>query len=338
MAASRNQPSVAVIIPFYNGAAFIERALRSVFDQTRTADEIIVVDDGSRPDERAALDAILERYPATLISKANGGQGSARNAGVVASQSDFLCFLDQDDFYLENHIETLVAAIPHGDRRFGYVYGDLYEADADGNVLRTAIIEQHSVHPKRAIAELLRFDMFILPSASLISRAAFEAVGGFDSDLRGYEDDDLFLRMFRKGYTGVFIDKPVTVWCIHTGSTSFGVHMMRSRYRYFTKLLQWFPDNPEMGRYYFRDCIMPRFGPAFVNDAVKSARQHGQEAREILKRYDGLVWSNPTVRRSRKLFVRLTAWLLLNFSPSLARNLTGFAQWPFARRIARRVF
>ncbi len=222
-------PSVVVIIPFYNGADFIERSVRSVFEQSVPAAEVIVVNDGSRPEERAALDGLATRYPFRILDKENGGQGSARNAGVAASTSDFICFLDQDDFYLPNHIETLASSIPQDDRLFGFVYADLYEADADGNVIRTGVVKEHATHPKRNINDLLRHDMFVLPSATLISRKAFEAVGGFDSQFMGFEDDDLFLRVFRKGYSNYFVDKAVTVWCIHTASTSFGIRMIRSR-------------------------------------------------------------------------------------------------------------
>ena len=137
------RPSVVVVIPFYNGADFIERSVKSVFNQTVPADEVIVVNDGSRPEEREALGALAGRYPFRIVDKENGGQGSARNAGVAASRSDYLCFLDQDDFYLPNHIEILVGAIPAGDARFGFVYADLYEADVDGNVVRAELVKQH---------------------------------------------------------------------------------------------------------------------------------------------------------------------------------------------------
>jgi GT2 family glycosyltransferase len=237
---------------------------------------VIVVNDGSRPEERAALDALAARYPFRILDKENGGQGSARNAGVAASTSEYICFLDQDDFYLPNHIETLVTSIPQDDRLFGYVYADLYEADGDGNVIRTGVVKDHAKHPKRSIFDLLRYDMFVLPSATLVSREAFEAVGGFDSQFMGYEDDDLFMRIFRKGYSNHFVDKAVTVWCIHTASTSFGIRMVRSRFKYFKKLLQMFPDEHQRGRYYLRDYLMPRFQLFFVNEAIEAIKKDDQ--------------------------------------------------------------
>ena len=331
-------PSVVVIIPFYNGADFIERSVRSVFEQSVPANEVIVVNDGSRPEERAALDALAKRYPFRILDKENGGQGSARNAGVAASTSEFICFLDQDDFYLPNHIETLVTSIPPEDRLFGYIYADLYEADGDGNVIRTGVIKDHAEHPKRSIFDLLRYDMFVLPSATLVSRKAFEAVGGFDSQFMGYEDDDLFLRIFRKGYSNHFVDKAVTVWCIHTASTSFGIRMVRSRFKYFKKLLQMFPDEHQRGRYYLREYLMPRFQLFFVNEAIEAIKKDDQyrgEMSAVLAEYGAIVFANPYVGRKKKLRLWITLFLLRHSTPGFVRFVGAVTRLPGIRSLRR---
>ncbi|VTU19075.1 glycosyltransferase family 2 protein [Variovorax sp. PBL-E5] len=331
-------PTVVVVIPFYNGADFIERSVRSVFAQSVPASEVIVVNDGSRPEERAALDGLAARYPFRILDKENGGQGSARNAGVAASTADCICFLDQDDFYLPNHIETLVSSIPPDDRLFGFVYADLYEADGDGNIVRTGVVKEHAQHPKRNILDLLRHDMFVLPSAALVSREAFEAVGGFDSQFMGFEDDDLFLRIFRKGYSNHFVDKAVTVWCIHTASTSFGIRMVRSRFKYFKKLTQMFPDEHQRGRYWFRECLVPRFQPYFVNHAIESIKnddQYRAEMSAILAEYAAMVLANPYVGRKKKLRLRLTVFLLEHSSPALVRFIGALTRMPGIRALRR---
>jgi glycosyltransferase involved in cell wall biosynthesis len=331
-------PTVVVIIPFYNGADFIERSVRSVFEQSVPANEVIVVNDGSRPEERAALGALADRYPFRILDKENGGQGSARNAGVAASSSEYICFLDQDDFYLPNHIETLVDSIPPDDRLFGYIYADLYEADGDGNVIRTGVIKDHAQHPKRSIFDLLRHDMFVLPSATLVSRKAFEAVGGFDSQFMGYEDDDLFLRIFRKGYSNHFVDKAVTVWCIHTASTSFGIRMVRSRFKYFKKLLQMFPDEHQRGRYYLREYLMPRFQLFFVNEAIEAIKKDDQyraEMTAVLAEYGAIVFSNPYVGRKKKLRLWVTLFLLRHSTPAMVRFVGGVTRLPGIRSLRR---
>ena len=305
---------VVVVIPFYNGAAFIERALRSVFVQTLPAAEVIVVNDGSAPEERAALDALAQQFPFRIVDKENGGQGSARNAGVAASTAGFICFLDQDDFYLETHIETLVNAVPSRDPRFGFVYGDLFEADAAGQTIRIGIVKEHATdHPKRSVFQMIATDMYVLPSAALVAREAFDAVSGFDAQFMGYEDDDFFLRVFRAGYTNYFVDQPVTVWCIHTASSAFSMRMNRSRFCYFTKLAGMFPDEPVRARFYMRDYLVPRFGKLFINDVIK--RRLGQDADlpeslRILEGYGVIMLANPHMGGMAKFGFRATTWLL----------------------------
>ena len=332
-------PSVAVVIPFYNGARFIERAVSSAFAQTVPASEIIVVNDGSRDEERAILGELAKRYPFRIVDKENGGQGSARNAGVAASTSNFICFLDQDDFYLENHIEILIAGIPAEDPRFGFVYADLYEADVDGNIVQTSMVKENSKqNPKRDIQNLLRYDMFILPSAALISRTAFEAVEGFDPQFMGYEDDDLFLRIFRKGYTNYFVDRAVTVWCIHVESTSFGIRMLRSRYRYFKKMLALYPDEPHRARFYLRDCFVPRFGRPFADqafEAIKRNNEYSQEMREYFREFADLVLANRYVGRRFKVRLWLARQLLVHGTPGMVRAVDAATRLPVLRRIRR---
>lgn len=268
--AKHQEASVVVVIPFYNGSTFIERAVQSVFEQTVPPKELVVVDDGSNDEEAAKLDVISKRMGFRVLKKKNGGQGSARNAGVAATNSNFICFLDQDDFYLKNHIEILLDAKPDNDPHFGWVYGELFEAEGNGNIVRTSIVRHHSQHPKSYIVDLLGRDMFVLPSASLIARNAYVSVGGFDEQFMGYEDDDLFLRLFRAGFTNYFTEKAVTVWCIHTESTSYGIRMARSRLAYFKKLVKLFPDDVVKERYFIRDLVIPRFHDSIIGEAIAS--------------------------------------------------------------------
>lgn len=265
--------SVAVIIPYYNGSKYIERSAKSVLEQTIKPDEFVVVDDGSTPEEAAFLDKIGAQMGFTVLHKENGGQGSARNFGVAHTKSRFISFLDQDDFYLLQHIEILLDEVVWDDPRFGWVYGDLYEADEEGNIILTDIVTRYTKdsHPKKNIYSMLRNDMFVLPSASLICRTAYEDVGGFDPQFTGYEDDDLFLRLFRSGWSNYFTPKSVTVWCINSNSTSYSIKMSRSRLRYIKKICETFPEEAGLGRCYIRDCIVPRFMNTFINEAVKAA-------------------------------------------------------------------
>ena len=90
--------TIAAIVPLYNGAAYIETAIRSVLDQERPADEIIIVDDGSTDNGPSLVEAMAAgNSKVRLLRKENGGQGSARNYGIAHCSSDLIALLDQDD-------------------------------------------------------------------------------------------------------------------------------------------------------------------------------------------------------------------------------------------------
>lgn len=100
----------SVIIPLYNGRAYIERAIRSILDQSLLPAEILVIDDGST-DQGA--DWVREKaYPLVrVISQPNAGVSAARNKGMTESKGEFLTFLDADDVWEKNHLEVLSALI-----------------------------------------------------------------------------------------------------------------------------------------------------------------------------------------------------------------------------------
>lgn len=275
------QMSIVCVIPLYNGQRYIAETLESVLAQTVLPDEIVVVDDGSLDDGPAIVES-FESRGVRLIRQANGGQGSARNTGVANSVSDFICFLDQDDVWYPNHVAVLAKVFAKGlasdqGRELGWAYGNLDEIDEFGNFVSERFLDNlGSTHPKTSLSDCLSQDMFVLPGASLVSRAAFDAVGGFDDRFRGYEDDDMFLRIFRMGYRNVFIDEPLTQWRIYGGSTSYTPTMAASRLRYFHKLVDEFAtEDEELGRDYVQDTIAPRF-------VVKAAAEY----RRALRRGD----------------------------------------------------
>jgi glycosyltransferase involved in cell wall biosynthesis len=299
---------IAVVIPYFNGSRFIERALASVASQSLPASEVIVVNDGSSDGERAALAELQRRYAFKIVDQSNGGQGAARNTGVTHSTAHYICFLDQDDFFLPDHNATLAAAIPRGDSQLGWVYADLNRANADGVVQKERFVRDLAVHPKSDLRDMLSRDMFVLPSAALISRKAFDAVGGFDTQFIGYEDDDLFLRLHCAGFTNYFVPTPVTTWCIHTASTTYSIKMIRSRFRYFEKLQSAFAQHS--------GALVPRFGFSFAMDAIMTSRSshplaaHREEILSMLDAFTRRVNENAQLPAWRRASIRvMTAYM-----------------------------
>ena len=104
------QYKVSVIMPIYNGAEYISKGIESILNQTYKNIELIVVDDGSVDDSKAIVES-FNNSKIKYIYKENAGVGEARNTGLINAQGDFVCFLDQDDWYDEDAIEYLLQKI-----------------------------------------------------------------------------------------------------------------------------------------------------------------------------------------------------------------------------------
>jgi glycosyltransferase involved in cell wall biosynthesis len=271
----RPKITVAAVIPLYNGAEFIEEALLSVSDQTEAADEIIVVDDGSTDDGPLIVERLAKKHNITLLQKKNGGQSSARNMGVRHANCSHIAFLDQDDTWYDNHLHILKQQfIRPKVRNLALVYGNLDFVDRRGQMVARCCLDQAGArHPKESLRQCLETDQFILPSASLVSRDAMVKVGLFDERLSGYEDDDLFLRMFLAGYGNVYLNVAVTRWRIYGGSTSFSTRMAKSRMIYFRKQVEAFPDDTVLDLMWTRDVIAPRFMKLVFTEFIQASRQ-----------------------------------------------------------------
>ena len=330
--------TIAAIVPLYNGADYITRSLQSILDQTRPADEIIIVDDGSTDDGAAVARRVAAGHDAVrFLSKINGGQSSARNTGVAATACDLVAFLDQDDAWYPQHLEELARPFEEDASRFGlgWVYSDLDEVDRDFKMVRRRTLRGNAgQHPKLDLTDCLENNLFILPSASLIDRQAFLAVGGFDEALVGYEDDDLFLRLFREGYDNVFLDRALTVWRLYHQSTSFSARMGVSRMIYWRKLVATFGDGPHntglwkhMISNRFLRLVFGEYERALAAGNVERFEARSRDLAELLAQQSGrrlrifralLPWlSNYAVARQvsrRKLGRRMFAWLTEQFS------------------------
>ena len=256
--------SVAAIIPLFNGSRWINSCLDSVFAQTHPPAEIIVVDDGST-DDGPQIIAALTRSDSRLrlLRKENGGQSTARNAGARAARSPYIAFLDQDDVWHPRHLEELIGPF-RSSPKLGWSFSDADAMDENGKVFQRQLLHVRSLnHDRSSLIECLSRDMFILPSATIISRAAFDAVNGFDEHLSGYEDDDLFMRLLAAGYSNRFVDQPLLQWRFHGKRSSYTTRMVASRMTFFRKLLSSYSD--------LSSVYAIRFAMSFLSDLTRNA-------------------------------------------------------------------
>lgn len=327
---SETRISVAAIIPLYNGAPFIREALESVLAQTEPAEEIIVVDDGSTDDGAEIVKEMALRHPIRLITKVNGGIGSARNRGIAECKSTHIALLDQDDVWYEDHLAILRRPFAQvNGPNLALVYANLDQIDKSGRMMLRRCLDCHpGPHPKTSIRSCLRYDMFILPGASMFTKVAFEHVGRFDERLSGYEDDDLFLRMFSACLRIVYLrNASVTKWRIYSGSTSYSPRMARSRMIYFRKLVETYPDDPMFNFHARKDLIGPRFFAFVLNDFFDGLRQ--RDMTRVEQAWRDIQEIVPFMRRGIRRRMKLVAPLIGLFYRSpftgLARGLLKFA-------------
>lgn len=175
-----NALTISVIIPAYNGSDYIEEALGSVLRQTRTATEVIVIDDGST-DQTAEIVARFGRG-VKYFAKPNGGVASARNEGLRRTSGEFVAFLDQDDWWPDDMLEKAVTSFEQNPR-FQVVKG-----------LSKVVFEHESGRIGFKLPEDQLITHFVLVGSALFRRTAFEQVGLFDETLHASNDFDWFNR------------------------------------------------------------------------------------------------------------------------------------------------
>ena len=197
------KPKYSIIIPLYNKAPYIRKALESVCAQTLKDWECIIVDDGSTDGSAA----ICEEYPFRIIHQANVGVAAARNKGVVESTGEYLCFLDADDWWKPEflaEIDKLIVAYPDaGIYATNYIYFKPGKTHVALN-MPTGII----CYPE---AYLENESMPIWTGATCMPRRIFDEMGGFPEGIKLGEDFLLWAKTTLH-YPFAFCDKPLAYY------------------------------------------------------------------------------------------------------------------------------
>ncbi len=197
---------LSVIIPTFNRAKLLKRALKSVFAQTLQPFEVIVVDDGSTDDTKE----MVKEFPIKYFYQKNKGVSTARNLGIKNSSGDVIAFLDSDDEWMKDKIK-LQLPCHEQDMLFSHT-NEIWIRDKKE-------IKQKSHHKKpdgKCFYENISFCK-ISPSTVMINKSLFEKVGYFDESLEVCEDFDMWLRVLK--VTPVkLIENPLTIK--HAGEDS----------------------------------------------------------------------------------------------------------------------
>ena len=206
----------SVIIPLYNKASYIEKALRSVIAQTFTDYELIVVDDGSTDDSAINAERVLSEssVPHQLIRQENAGVSMARNNGVALSRGDYLCFLDADDWWNPSFLQEISNLI--GEFPDAGIYGTSYTiVNESKHKTRIAPIgvepgfEKGYINYCQVYAKTLAMPLTSISVA--IPRAVFDEMQGFPKGIKLGEDFLLWIKIALK-YKVAFLNKALAYY------------------------------------------------------------------------------------------------------------------------------
>ena len=216
--------SVSVIIPVYNGEQFIEKAVISVLKQPEVA-EVIIVNDGSTDHTQAIIEKLKTENPEIKIyqhkNNLNKGRSASRNLGIQKATSNYLAFLDADDYYLENRFTNDVKIFKENKDANGvynavdfHFYREATELEKQKLILNTVT---QIIKPEELFEALIsgKYGHFQIDGLT-VEKSIFENTGLFNEGLVVAEDTDIFWKMAIKCklYTGI-IKYPVAMRGVH---------------------------------------------------------------------------------------------------------------------------
>ncbi len=184
------KPAVSVIVPTYNRANLLPRAIKSVLNQTFTNFELIIVDDGSTDNTLEIVRHFNNRRIRCISHDHTKGGSAARNTGINASRSEYVAFLDSDDEWLPAKLNKQLNLYETSSEKVGLVYTWLVHVFDDGRISHST-----SRYKGRIYKELLLKNVVGSASSAIIRRKVLSYVKGFDESLPARQDMDLWLRI-----------------------------------------------------------------------------------------------------------------------------------------------
>lgn len=246
---------VAVIIPCYNSASSLARALDSALAQTHRDFRIYVIDDGSTDDTAAVLPSYSDRV--ITVPQPHSGQAAARNHGIRISSSPYIAFLDADDEWLPTKLERQLEILK-GDPRIGMIYSDCLTSGT-GPFAGSHFARVGPPASGRVFVPFLSSCNVFTPTV-MVRRECLNDVGLFNESLPVCEDFNLWLRIAARWQVAV-IPEALAIRHLQPGSLSRTTDVdlaVSSSIASFKHVLQASPNLPENERAALRKTIANR--------------------------------------------------------------------------------
>lgn len=199
---------VSIIMPTYNRAHVIARAIKSVMKQTYQNWELLIIDDGSVDDTEQVVTAIHDSRICYVKLSENRGACHARNRGLDRAKGAYIAFLDSDNVWLKNYLEERIKVLESSSAKVGGVFGRfVLNRGRDKLIIPSEDFNEHTANApanKKLIRQMLR-DNVIDTNTIVLKKACVDKVNGFDERLRRLQDWEYFFRIiYYSGYRIIF--------------------------------------------------------------------------------------------------------------------------------------
>lgn len=221
------QPLVSIIMPTYNHAKFIGKAIESALNQTYQNFELVIIDNYSEDETEKIVASYEDNRIVYLKFRNNGIIAVSRNHGIKHSHGDYIAFLDSDDIWLPEKLGKGIRVL-ESSKDTGMVYARFLTIE--GNTISERVLPKKGKHENGYIFKSLYVRSFIACSSVIINKSIINQVGIFDTsrELIAAEDTDLWLRIALKYKVKCTDDSPLLLYRIQPQGISHG-HVQKLR-------------------------------------------------------------------------------------------------------------
>ncbi len=236
--------SLSVIVPLYQQLRWLREALSSVQRDGFEDWEALLVDDGSPVDPHPAIAPFLNDGRFRYVATPHGGIAAARNMGLQQARGRWTAFLDQDDRSLPNRFQRQIAVGEAEGDRVAIVYSDYERIDEHGRVIDRYI--SRAVPHDRLVRACLSDRGPVALGTALCRTEWLRRVGGFDPELSGFDECDLFVRLALAGAVFGYLPGVVHQWRRHGDNTMRSPEFQAARLRFVAKLTRLAEADPRL--------------------------------------------------------------------------------------------
>jgi len=240
------KPLISIIIPTYNRANLLVKAIKSVFSQTYKNFELIIVNDGSTDNTKQIIDNFKKQTnKIKYIWEINSGTAKAKNTGIKNTEGKYIAFLDSDDEWLPKKLEKQLELFKKStNSNLGFVGCNTFIIDKKNNKKLIYKIPKY----KNIFYALLINNFICSCSSVMVKKSVLDKIDFFDENLKIGEDWDMWIRIAQK-YNFDFVNEPLLKYNIHSGnlSSAFAIEKKEKNIQsIFDKYKEYFENNPKL--------------------------------------------------------------------------------------------